>query len=167
MRNIEQIEAPLFQLLSELSISTKVYRHPPLSTVKESKDLRGTIPGTHIKNLFLRDKRKNKFLFILSEDETVELKVLKKIIGCSGNLSFGNKDLLLDCLGVEPGSVTPFAAINDINLSTKIVIDRKILDGEIVNAHPLHNQATISISGNDLRRFLEACKHSPLIIDLI
>ena len=70
-------------------------------------------------------------------------------------------------VGVEPGSVTPFAAINDITLSTKIVIDRKILDGEIVTAHPLHNQATISISGNDLRRFLEECKHSPYIIDLI
>ena len=167
MRNIEKIESPLFQLLSELSIPIKIYRHAPLSTVKESKDLRGNIPGTQIKNLFLRDKKKNKFLFVLTEDETVDLKDLKKIIGCSGNLSFGNKDLLFDCLGVEPGSVTPFAAINDITLSTKIVIDRKILDGEIVNAHPLHNQATISISGNDLRRFLEECKHSPYIIDLI
>ncbi len=160
------IEAPLLACLAELEISVAIHRHPPLHTVNESQALRGDLPGAHIKNLFLRDKKRNKWLVTVPEDAEVDLKALRHVIGASGNLSFGNAELLADCLGVEPGSVTPFAVMNDPGGAVAMVLARGVLDHDLVNAHPLHNQATAVISKADLLRFLEACGHAPAIIDL-
>lgn len=56
MSEHDAIEAPLLARLTELSLAVEIHRHPPLHTVEESQTLRGTLPGSHIKNLFLRDK---------------------------------------------------------------------------------------------------------------
>jgi Ala-tRNA(Pro) deacylase len=162
----DTIEAPLLARLAELGISVEIHRHPALHTVTESQALRGEMPGSHIKNLFLRDKKRNKWLVTVPEDAEVDLKALRHIIGASGNLSFGNGELLAECLGVEPGSVTPFAVMNDTAGDVAMVLARGVLDQDPVNAHPLHNEATAAIAKADLLRFLEACGHPPTIIDL-
>ena len=46
----------LFALLDRLGTAHKTVSHPPLFTVKQSSGLRGSIPGGHTKNLFLRDR---------------------------------------------------------------------------------------------------------------
>jgi Ala-tRNA(Pro) deacylase len=166
MSDPDTIEAPLLARLAELEISVEIHRHPPLHTVAESQALRGTLPGSHIKNLFLRDKKRNKWLVTVPEDAEVDLKALRHVIGASGNLSFGNAELLAECLGVEPGSVTPFAVMNDTGGAVTMVLASGVLEHDPVNAHPLHNQATAAISKADLLRFLEACGHPPAIIDL-
>jgi len=166
MSDPDTIEAPLLARLAELGISVPVHRHPPLHTVSESQALRGNLPGAHIKNLFLRDKKRNKWLVTVPENADVDLKALRHIIGASGNLSFGNAELLAESLGVEPGSVTPFAVMNDAAGDVAMVLARGILDHDIVNAHPLHNQATVAIERADLLRFLDDCGHPPTLIDL-
>src|SRR5690349_20990156 len=88
--------------------------HPPLFTVEESRALRGKIPGGHTKNLFHKDKKDALFLVVAEEDAAIDLKGLHRLLGASGRFSFGSADLLRETLGVEPGAVTPFAAINDI-----------------------------------------------------
>ena len=160
------IEAPLLARLAELAIAVELHRHPPLHTVAESQELRGTLPGGHIKNLFLRDKKRTKWLVTVPEDAAVDLKALRHVIGASGNLSFGNAELLRDSLGVEPGSVTPFAVMNDNAGTVAMVLARAVLDHDPINAHPLHNRATAAIARDDLLRFLAACGHPPLIVDL-
>lgn len=166
MNDPDTIEAPLLARLAELAISVDIHRHPPLYTVAESRTLRGALPGSHIKNLFLRDKKRNKWLVTVPEDAAVDLKALRHIIGASGNLSFGDAKLLAECLGVEPGSVTPFAVMNDTGGVVTMVLATGVLDQDPINAHPLHNQATAAIAKADLLRFLEACGHPPTIIDL-
>jgi Ala-tRNA(Pro) deacylase len=166
MSDPDTIEAPLLARLAELGISVETHRHPPLHTVAQSQALRGTLPGGHIKNLFLRDKKRNKWLVTVPEDAEVDLKALRHIIGASGTLSFGSADLLVECLGVEPGSVTPFAVMNDTGGDVAMVLARSLLDQDPINAHPLHNEATAAIATADLLRFLEACGHPPVIIDL-
>jgi Ala-tRNA(Pro) deacylase len=143
-----------------------IHRHPPLHTVAQSQALRGTLPGGHIKNLFLRDKKRTKWLVTVPEDAEIDLKALRHVLGASGNLSFGSADMLVECLGVEPGSVTPFAVMNDIDGAVAMVLARDVLDHDPINAHPLHNEATAAIARADLLRFLEACGHAPGIIDL-
>src|SRR3546814_18917105 len=64
-------------------------------TVEESRALRGTLPGGHVKNLFLRDKKKRCWLVTAMEDRAIDLKDLKRRLGASGSLSFGNAELLL------------------------------------------------------------------------
>ena len=105
--------ADLFASLDRLGIAHRTVTHPPLFTVEQSRALRGKIPGGHTKNLFLRDKKGALFLVTALEDAAIELKSLHRRLGATGRFSFGSADLLRETLGVEPGAVTPFAAIND------------------------------------------------------
>jgi len=166
MEKKHDIEAPLLARLDELGIEIAMHRHPPLHTVEESRALRGSMPGSHIKNLFLRDKKRKRWLVTVPEDADVDLKALRHELAASGNLSFGSAELLGESLGVKPGSVTPFAVMNDTAGVVTMVLARAVLAAEPVNAHPLHNEATAAIAGDDLLRFLDACRHPPVMIDL-
>ena len=86
------------------------------------------------------------------------------LIGASGRVSFGKPEALMEMLGVTPGSVTIFCAINDPDHKVTIVIDAPLLDNDIINAHPLINDATTSIRREDLMRFLSHTGHEPLIL---
>jgi Ala-tRNA(Pro) deacylase len=68
-----------------------------------------------------------------------------------------------ELLGVEPGSVTPFAAINDVAGKVAVVLDTAMLADEVLNYHPLVNTMTTSISRSDLVKFLKATGHDPRI----
>lgn len=162
----QDIEGPLLARLADLGIEITMHRHPALHTVDESRALRGTMPGSHIKNLFLRDKKRNQWLVTVPEDAKVDLKALRHILGASGNLSFGSAELLEASLGVQPGSVTPFAVMNDTEGVVTMVLANDVLKNDPVNAHPLHNEATAAIPRDDLVRFLAACAHPPVMIDL-
>lgn len=155
----------LLARLAELGIESTTHRHPPLHTVAESKALRGELPGGHIKNLFLRDKKKAMWLVTVLEDRDIDLKALRHQLGARGNLSFGNAELLLEVLGVQPGAVTPFAVINDPERRVSVVLDRALFDREPINAHPLTNEATTAIAADDLLAFIRACGHEPAILD--
>ncbi len=93
------------------------------------------------------------------------MKSLHKTIG-SARLSFGKPDLLMEVLGVIPGSVTPFAVINDTGIRVNVVLDRKMLSHDVLNYHPLSNDATTTIRSPDLLAFIEACGHTPQIVDV-
>lgn len=160
------IEAPLIARLDALGIAVEIHRHPPLHTVSDSCAIHDALPGAHIKNLFLRDKKRRQWLVTAHQDATVDLKALRHTLGASGNLSFGSAELLDASLGVAPGSVTPFAVMNDPDGVVTMVLERAILDHAMVNAHPLHNEATAAIDRDDLLRFLETCGHTPELIYL-
>ena len=155
--------ADLFAFLDRLGIAHSTVTHPPLFTVEQSRALRGTIPGGHTKNLFLRDKKDTLFLVVALEDAAIDLKGLHRPLG-AGRFSFGSADLLRALWGVEPGSVTPFGAINDHERRVSVVLDEAMLRHETLNYHPLVNTMTTAIARNDLVRFLEATGHSPHIL---
>jgi Ala-tRNA(Pro) deacylase len=152
----------LFATLDRLGIRHSTVSHPPLFTVEQSVALRGRIPGGHNKNLFLKDKDGRLFLLVLLEDAKVDLKRLPALID-SGRLSFGSADLLRETLGVEPGSVTPFALINDRQGRVTPVLDEAMLAHELLNYHPLVNTMTTAIRADDLLKFVAATGHAPLI----
>ena len=156
----------LTAFLRDLAAETTTTRHPPLHTVGESQALRGEIPGAHTKNLFLKDKKGNLFLVVAAEDAVIDLKQLHHRIGASGRLSFGRPELLLDVLGVAPGSVTPLGLINDTGGRLRVVLDAGLMRNAVVNCHPLVNTATMSIRADDLLRFIRATGHEPAIIAL-
>ena len=155
----------LFAHLDRLSIEVRTHRHPPVHTVEEAKRLRGDLPGAHCKNLLLRDHKRVLWLVVAREDRTVDLKALREPLGC-GRLSFAKPDVLMETLGVEPGSVTPFAVINDSEGRVNVALDRGLIDGALVNFHPLTNDATTAISPDGLLAFLRDTGHEPRLIDL-
>jgi Ala-tRNA(Pro) deacylase len=155
----------LFRRLDALGIDYRTHRHPPVFTVEEAKALRGTLPGAHVKNLFLRDKKKRIWLVTALEEREIDLKALKRRLGAQGSLSFGSAELLFEVLGVEPGSVTPFGVVNDRAGRAAVVLDKGALQNNPVNAHPLRNDMTTAVSPDGLLRFLEAENHTPEIVD--
>jgi Ala-tRNA(Pro) deacylase len=155
--------AELFALLDRLDIDHRTVSHPPLFTVEQSRSLRGQIPGGHTKNLFLKDKRDAFYLVVALEHAAIELKGLHRLLGASGRFSFGSAEAMRQLLGVEPGSVTPFAAINDTAGRVTVVLDAAMLDHEVLNYHPLVNTMTTSISRAGLMKFLKASGHEPRI----
>ena len=153
----------LFAFLDSLGIVHKTVTHPPLFTVEQSQALRGQIPGGHTKNLFLKDKKDALFLVVALEDAAIELKSVHQRLGAA-RFSFGSADLLRAALGVEPGAVTPFAAINDEASRVTVVLDSAMMQQPILNYHPLVNTMTTSIAADDLIKFLAATGHRPLIV---
>jgi Ala-tRNA(Pro) deacylase len=154
----------LFDRLEALGIAHRTVEHPPVFTVEEAKALRGNLPGHHIKNLFLRNKKEEMWLVVALEDRAVDLKRLGEVLG-AGRLSFGSPDRLRRQLGVEPGSVTPLALINDGSRVVRLALDRGLTEGGPVNAHPLVNTMTTAIATDDLQRFFGATGHVPLWLD--
>jgi Ala-tRNA(Pro) deacylase len=155
--------ADLFAFLDQLAIPHSTVSHPPLFTVEQSRELRGKIPGGHTKNLFLKDKRGAYYLIVAGEEVTIDLKGLHRRMGASGRFSFGSPGALQELLGVEPGSVTPFGAINDVGGKVTVVLDTPMLAHELLNYHPLVNSMTTTIPREGLLKFLEACQHLPKI----
>ena len=156
----------LFAYLDELGISVTTVKHPPLYTVADSQALRGEITGGHTKNLFLKDKKGSYFLVTVGEEAFVDLKSIHRVIGAKGRVSFGKPEPLMDLLGVEPGAVSAFGPINDPDGKVTVVIDAPLMDHDVINAHPLTNDATTSIRRDDLVRFLETTGHSPKILNV-
>jgi Ala-tRNA(Pro) deacylase len=155
----------LFARLDALGIAHRTYTHPPVFTVEEAKALRGTLPGGHCKSLFLKDKKGGLWLVVALEECRVDLKALADKIGAP-RFSFGAPELLYEVLGVRPGSVTPFAAVNDAARCVSVVLQRTMLDCDPLNYHPLENDRTTAIARGDLVRFLDSCGHPPAIIDI-
>ncbi|HEY0327970.1 MAG TPA: prolyl-tRNA synthetase associated domain-containing protein [Rhodopseudomonas sp.] len=156
----------LLAYLADQHISATTHDHPAVHTVEDSRRLRGDIPGIHTKNLFLRDSKKTFFLVVADEAATVNLKDLRHKIGAKGNLSFGAADVLLDMLGVTPGSISLLALVNDATHNVTLVVDQSLLAAETINCHPLSNRRTTSLSAEALRQFLANTGHSPLSISL-
>jgi Ala-tRNA(Pro) deacylase len=153
----------LFAFLDRLGIAHETVTHPPLFTVEESQALRGKIAGGHSKNLFLRDKKGALFLVSTLEDASIELKSLHRALGASGRFSFGSADLMRETLGIDPGAVTPFAALNDTVRRVTVVLDAAMMAHARLNFHPLRNTMTTTIAREGLVRFLTATGHPPRI----
>jgi Ala-tRNA(Pro) deacylase len=154
----------LFRFLDGLGIKHSTRDHAPVFTVAESVSLRDEIPGGHTKNLFVKDKKDRYFLLTVEENAVVDLKSVHTLIGGSGRVSFGKPEKLMEYLGVIPGAVTAFGAINDTGKDVTFVLDADLMAHDIVNGHPLSNDATTSVASADLIRFMEATGHTPLVL---
>jgi Ala-tRNA(Pro) deacylase len=157
----------LLEFLEANGISAKTFEHPPVHTVEESQTLRGDIAGLHTKNLFLRDGKKNYFLFVTEENAAVSIKALARKIGAKAGLSFGSPEALMELLGIRPGSVSVLAAINDTASKVTIVLDEQLLKASSINCHPLTNRRTTSLSKEALASFLALTGHTPLYVSLL
>ena len=155
----------LFAALDRLGIAHPTVSHQPLFTVEESQSLRGQIPGGHCKNLFLKDEKGAVWLIVCLEDARIDLKATPAKIG-SKRLTFGKPDLLMELLGVEPGSVTPLGLINDTANRITVILEERMMQEPLLNYHPLSNDATTTISSGDLVTFIRSCGHEPRIVAL-
>ena len=154
----------LFSRFRELGIETETHAHPPVFTVEEAQTHCSHLPGGHCKNLFLKDKKKRLWLIVTLDEQPVDLTALSKALGAP-RFSFGKAELLAEVLGVIPGAVTPLALINDRDLRVKVVLDAAMMGLELLNYHPLSNDATTAITPQDLMTLLASFGHQPRLFD--
>ena len=93
-------------------------------------------------------KKSDFFLFSCEEKASVDLKRFSKSINAK-NLSFANENYLKKYLGIKPGSVSPYALLNDTQNVVNFYLDEKLVKSDIINYHPLINTTTISIRTKD------------------
>jgi len=148
-------EEKVYNRLDKLGIRFTIHEHPAVYTVEEAKDYYHLIPGSHCKNLFLRDKKgKKHYLLVAPHDKQVNLKELSGRIG-TGNLSFASPERLMKYLGLEPGSVSPFGIVNDEENGVVVIVDEELKEKRELNFHPNINTLTITVTGDDFQKFLE------------
>ena len=141
------------KLLSNEDYEYDLHEHKALFTVEDSYKLRGKIKGSHSKNLFLKNK-KNKFFLISCEEFTeINLKQISKSLGL-GNVSFAKEEYLINCLGIKPGSVSPFALLNNTDNKIDFYLEDKLYNSDYVNFHPLINTKTITMKSDEFIEFM-------------
>ncbi len=154
----------LFARLDDLGIATETFEHAPVFTVEEARIHCGHLPGGHCKSLFLKDKKGRLWLIVTLDSQAIDLKPLSKALGAA-RFSFGKPELLFETLGVTPGSVTPFALINDVEHRVSVVLDAAMMAMARLNYHPRSNDATTAITPRGLHDLIVSFGHSPRIFD--
>ncbi len=144
---------PLGPKFEDLGISVTTFSHKPVFTVNEGADVKAQLKGAHTKNLFIREKKKKRlFLVVACDDTKIDLNWLSKRLNV-GRFSFGKPERLQEVLGVTPGSVTPFALINDTERLVTPIYDERMLGYDVLNFHPLVNSMTTAIGREDFLTF--------------
>jgi Ala-tRNA(Pro) deacylase len=158
--------ADIYRFLTDNQIEYERHDHPPVYTVADVERLVPTLPAVKTKNLFLRDKKgRRHFLVAVPAQKRVNIKGLGAVIG-SGHLSFGSPQRLKKYLGVDPGSVTVLATINDPEKAVELIFDRVLWAGDVFQFHPLVNTSTLLISRENLQRFFRLTGHEVRLLDV-
>ena len=154
----------LFAFLDEHGLAHETRWHEATFTVEEGRDLKASMPGGHTKNLFMKDKDGTIVLISAHADSELKLNQLHKLIG-TRRLSFASAELMVQCLGVTPGSVTAFALMNDTGQRVRFVVDAALMQCDPLNFHPLVNTATTAIPREDFRKFVALTGHEMTEVD--
>ena len=143
----------LIKLLNSRGYDYDFHEHSALFTVEDSNKHRGEIKGLHSKNLFLKNKKNKFYLFSCEEFSEINLKTISKSLNL-GNVSFAKKEYLLELLGITPGSVSPFALLNNRENNIDLYLEDKMCESEYINFHPLTNKATVTIKSKEFIEFM-------------
>ena len=141
------------KFLENRNYRIEIFKHKALFTVEDSVNLRGKIRGAHTKNLFLKNKKNNFFLLSCDENDKFNLKEISKSLNF-GNISFAKEEHLLQHLGIKPGSVSPFALLNDKGNNVNFYLEKKLYESEYINFHPLINTITVNIKTKEFLEFM-------------
>ncbi|MDR3425010.1 MAG: prolyl-tRNA synthetase associated domain-containing protein [Alphaproteobacteria bacterium] len=154
----------LFSFLDRLGIEHQTMQHPPIFNAADGRDWEDKIPGVCCKNLFLKDGKGQLWLIVMPAAKRADLSGIAQRIGAP-KLSFAKPDVMLAVLGLTPGSVTPFALLNDKDKQVRVVLDEEMLKSETVNYHPLHNAASTTLRAKDFLKFIAALGYKPIITE--
>lgn len=147
----------LFDILNKLDIHYKTLEHKPIKTMEEGKEIMKKLEGNICINLFLQDNDNNFYIAIKKMDKNrLNLKKLEKILK-KDKIKMASQKQMINKLGISKGCLSIFAIVNDKDII--ILIDNNIPKNEKVNFHPLRNNATTTITFNDMIKFIKYCNN--------
>ena len=147
----------VLELLTSIDIKYEITEHEPVFTAKQAEFIKNILPGTGCKNLFMKNKKGNFYLIIIKDSKKADIKQIEQTFKTS-RLSFASEEELSEVLGLQKGSASPFGIINDKSNKTVIFIDIGLKNKTLL-FHPNINTATISVSFQDLIKFIEYENH--------
>lgn len=152
------MEQQLYDFLDSLEIAYEKREHTAFPTCEISGDFyQKNKMGVDCKNIFLRNKKGRKhYLIVIKKEKKLDIPALAEHLAEHRKMGFASDERLEKFLGLQPGSVTPFALIHFNAAEVPVVVDPDIFEHEYVHFHPLRNTATIKISTKDFRKFLES-----------
>ena len=138
--------------LTAYKIPYNIIEHRAVFTVAESAHiLPEKVP---VKNLLLTEEKGEKLvLVVMKGDERLNIKKLALALG-TRKLQFASADLLLQTLGVLPGSVSLFSMLTQNAKSVRLVLDERLRNAELLGFHPNDNTKTIFISARSVEQLL-------------
>jgi len=156
----------LLSYLEDERIAYERFDHPAVFTVEEAKQKMDIPYGADTKNLFLRDRKARRHLLVVvGYDKNIDSNRLGKMIGTS-RLTMASPDRLRRILGVEPGSVSLFALVNDREGLVEVLIDRPVWGSDHLRGHPLRNTSSLVVPRDDMHRFIRSTGHDVRIMDI-
>lgn len=160
-------KSDILNLLEEKDIEYVRADHPEAHTMEELKAVDLPYPDRSAKNVFVHDRKKRHyFLVTVMGDKRVDLQQIREAFGTS-RLSFASDEDLQELLGVQPGSVSPFALLNDQDQKVQYVLDQSFLEGnEVIAAHPNENTMSLYLNVHDLISLIEETDHSVKLMDI-
>ena len=156
----------VLQVLEQLGVKYAIFEHKPLPTIEIAMEVWKDIDATHCKNLFFRNHKGNRhYLVILESNHALDIHDLEQRLK-QGKISFASQKRMDKYLGVNGGSVSPFALINDLENHVYVFLDNNLLNSEKISFHPNINTASVVISFGDFKRYLNHVGNSYEFLEL-
>ncbi len=152
--------------LKSKDIKYVLHEHPAVYTCEEAEKYCGNVPGLACKNLLLRDKKGRRyFLVVLPAAKRSDLRKFAEIVS-ENKITFASPENLMEKLGLEPGAVSPFGLLNDKKNEVEVYVDSEVYNADVVSFHPNRNTASLELSGEMFRKFLQSIENLNKVIDL-
>lgn len=153
--HFDQDEQALYSKFKELGIEHKTLSHQVITTMAQGKEIMKQLKGTICMNLLLTDKAGNYYLVAKNvAGGRMDMKKTGQKISTPG-LTLAKKEMMGKLLGVPEGCATIFAISNDEGHKLTILMDEGIPKDKSVNFHPMRNDATTTISYDDMIKYIE------------
>ena len=141
----------IFKILDKLEIKYTNYEHDPVHTCNDAKWV--DIPGKRVKSLLLRNKKSTSFyMVVLGDDKKLDTNIVRYIFNDT-KLSFASEEQMMEKIWLKPGSVSPFALINNPETDIKVIVDMELKES-LVGFHPLQNDNTVVLEMIAVEHFL-------------
>ena len=152
--------------LDEHKISYEWYEHEASPTIEEAKLHWRNDGSKHCKNLFFRNHKGNRhYLVCFDCDRALAIHDLEHRLH-QGKLSFASEQRMERYLGLQPGSVSPFGLINDMEHHVHLFLDRNLQREQSLSFHPNDCHATVVIPRSEFERYLEIVGNTYEYIEL-
>ena len=153
---LKERRAKVFDFLKEHGIDYTTYDHPEAPTIEIARQYWHQDGSKHGKNRFFRNHKGNRhYLVVFDSEQTMAIHDMEKMLH-QGKLSFASEKRMMRCLGLMPGSVSPFGLINDTQGEVHLFLDANLRHYPSLSFHPNDNTATVVISQEMFMRYLTA-----------
>ena len=161
------VEQATYALLEELSIPYTRVDHDEAATMEDCAAISQVLGVDICKNLVLTPRNRSAFyLLCLPGDKQFLTKDFSKQIG-SSRLSFATAEDMQELLGVQPGSASVLALMNDKAHRITLALDRQVAESEYFGCHPCRNTSSVKLKTADvLEVFLKHTGHDVTVVEL-